>query len=54
MTIAVQPPETDLILPLPAAGEEWDPWTIHTHYFGFTVPAAERAASRSANAASRS
>jgi hypothetical protein len=41
MTIAVQPPETDLILPLPAAGEEWDPWTIHTHYFGFTVPEAE-------------
>lgn len=41
MTIATQPPETDLILPLPADGEEWDPWTIHTHYFGFSVPDAE-------------
>ena len=41
MTSAVQPPETDLIVPLPADGEQWDPWTIHTHYFGFTVPEAE-------------
>ncbi len=41
MTTAIQPPETDLILPLPAAGESWDPWTIHTHYFGFSVPEAE-------------
>lgn len=41
MPIATHPPETDLIVPLPAAGERWDPWTIHTHYFGFTVPEAE-------------
>ena len=41
MPIATQPPETDLIVPLPADGERWDPWTIHTHYFGFTVPEAE-------------
>ena len=41
MTIATHPPETDLIVPLPAAGESWDPWTIHTHYFGFSVPEAE-------------
>jgi len=41
VTSAVQPPETDLIVPLPADGEQWDPWTIHTHYFGFTVPEAE-------------
>jgi hypothetical protein len=41
MTIATHPPETDLIVPLPAAGESWDPWTIHTHYFGFSVPEAD-------------
>jgi hypothetical protein len=41
MTLATHPPETDLIVPLPAAGESWDPWTIHTHYFGFSVPEAE-------------
>jgi hypothetical protein len=41
MPIATHPPETDLIVPLPAAGESWDPWTIHTHYFGFSVPEAE-------------
>jgi hypothetical protein len=41
MSIATHPPETDLIIPLPAAGEIWDPWTIHTHYFGFSVPEAE-------------
>jgi hypothetical protein len=41
VTTEIQPPETDLILPLPAAGETWDPWTIHTHYFGFTIPEAE-------------
>src|SRR5258705_8194181 len=40
MAIATQPPETDLILPLPATGESWDPHTIHTHYFGFSVPEA--------------
>jgi len=36
---AVHPPETDLILPMPD-GEEWDHHTIHTHYFGFSVPEA--------------
>ena len=41
MPIATQPPETDLIIPLPPDGESWDPWTIHTHYFGFSVPEAE-------------
>lgn len=40
MPIPVQPPETDLIVPLPGAGERWDPHTIHTHYFGFSVPEA--------------
>jgi hypothetical protein len=41
MTIATHPPETDLIVPLPGAGESWDPWTIHTHYFGCSVPEAD-------------
>jgi hypothetical protein len=39
MPIETQPPETDLLLPLPG-GERWDPWTIHTHYFGLSVPDA--------------
>jgi hypothetical protein len=39
MSKATHPPETDLILPRPA-GEDWDPHTIHTHYFGLSVPAA--------------
>jgi hypothetical protein len=41
MSLPTQPPESDLIVPLPAEGEEWDPWTIHTHYFGASVPEAE-------------
>lgn len=28
-------------MPLPAEGEAWDPHTIHTHYFGFSIPEAE-------------
>lgn len=40
MAMNLQPPETDLILPLPAEGETWDAHTIHTHYFGFCVPEA--------------
>jgi hypothetical protein len=39
--LATHPPETDLIVPLPAPGESWNPWTIHTHYFGFSVPEAQ-------------
>ena len=38
--IAVHPDETDLLMPLPEPGEQWDPHTIHTHYFGFSVPEA--------------
>jgi hypothetical protein len=41
MSIATHPPESDLILPLPGSGEEWDPHTIHTHYFGLSVPEAQ-------------
>jgi hypothetical protein len=37
---AVHPPESDLILPLPVGDEQWDPHTIHTHYFGFSIPEA--------------
>lgn len=40
MSPTVQPPETDLMFPLPAEGDDWDGHTIHTHYFGFTVPEA--------------
>jgi len=39
MSHDVHPPETDLILPLPE-GEEWDHHTLHTHYFGFSIPEA--------------
>ena len=38
MPLAVHPPETDVLLPRPSAGEAWDPHTIHTHYFGLSVP----------------
>jgi len=40
MSHATHPPETDLLLPLPD-DEPWDHHTIHTHYFGFSVPEAE-------------
>jgi hypothetical protein len=43
VTHNIQPPETDLIVDRPAAGERWDPYTIHTHFFNFAVP--ERALS---------
>ncbi|EXJ63302.1 uncharacterized protein A1O5_11623 [Cladophialophora psammophila CBS 110553] len=34
------PPESDLWLPLPSKEETWHPHTVHTHYFGFSVPEA--------------
>jgi hypothetical protein len=37
MSIGTHPPETDLWVPMPEA-EVWDPHTVHTHYFGFSVP----------------
>jgi hypothetical protein len=40
LSTAVHQPETDLIVPLPN-GERWDPHTIHTHYFGLSVPEAQ-------------
>ena len=39
MPIATHSPETDLLVPLPG-DERWDPYTIHTHYFGLSVPEA--------------
>ncbi|MEW6476408.1 MAG: tyrosine protein kinase [Actinomycetota bacterium] len=41
MPLPTNAPETDLWLPRPSAGETWDPHTIHTHYFGLSVPEAE-------------
>jgi hypothetical protein len=38
MPLNVHPPESDLLLPLPPAGELWDPCLIHTHYFAFCIP----------------
>ncbi|HEX6391253.1 MAG TPA: tyrosine protein kinase [Solirubrobacteraceae bacterium] len=38
MSTTTQPPETDLLVPRPEAGEQWDLHTIHTHYFGFNIP----------------
>src|SRR5581483_10867986 len=41
MSLGTHPASSDLVLPLPAAGEQWDPYTIHTHYFGFSIPEAK-------------
>jgi hypothetical protein len=30
-----------LVVPLPSPGDDWDPHTIHTHYFGIEIPEAE-------------
>lgn len=40
MSLAIALCETDLILPLPEPGEQVHPYTVHTHYFGFTIPEA--------------
>lgn len=41
MALQIHPPESDLFLPrLPAGSENVHPYTVHTHYFGFTVPEA--------------
>jgi hypothetical protein len=41
MSSKTHPPETDLIVPLPGPTDQWDPHTIHTHYFGLAVPEAQ-------------
>jgi hypothetical protein len=40
MVLVQHAPETDLWLRLPDDADRIDPHTIHTHYFGFTVPEA--------------
>ena len=40
MTLQTHSGATDLLMPLPAVDEVWDPHLIHTHYFGFSVPEA--------------
>jgi hypothetical protein len=40
MALRTHPPETDLLVPLPGPQDNWDPHTIHTHYFGLSVPEA--------------
>jgi hypothetical protein len=39
MAFETHPPETDLIGTDPT-GQQWEPHTVHTHYFGFQVPEA--------------
>lgn len=38
MALESIPPETDFHFPRPKPGEAWNPATIHTYYFGFSVP----------------
>ena len=40
MALTVQPGDSDLWLPRPEAGAAVHPYTVHTHYFGFSVPGA--------------
>jgi hypothetical protein len=40
VAFAIHSPETDLIGTDPG-GQEWEPHTVHTHYFGFQVPEAQ-------------
>ncbi|WP_205698868.1 tyrosine protein kinase [Conexibacter sp. SYSU D00693] len=41
MALETHPAASDLWLPLPEDGAAWEPHTIHTHYFGFSIPEAE-------------
>jgi hypothetical protein len=38
--LAVEQSSSDLVLPLPEPGRDVHPYTVHTHYFGFTIPEA--------------
>ena len=40
MALSIQPGDSDLWLPRPEPGTAVHPYTVHTHYFGFTVPEA--------------
>jgi hypothetical protein len=41
MALHEQDPDSDLWLPIPPNPEQIDPHTVHTHYFGFSVPSAQ-------------
>jgi hypothetical protein len=41
MAWATQPGSTDLLLPTAKPGDGTHPYTVHTYYFGFSVPEAE-------------
>ena len=40
VTLAIQPGSTDLLLPTAQPGDGTHPYTVHTYYFGFTIPEA--------------
>jgi hypothetical protein len=40
VSLSIQPAATDLLLPRAEPGQALHPYTVHTHYFGFTVPEA--------------
>ncbi|MFE3000826.1 tyrosine protein kinase [Nocardia sp. NPDC059246] len=40
MSFTIQDPAADLWIPIPENADRIDPHTIHTHYFGFSVPEA--------------
>ena len=40
MAHVIEPGETDLIVPPPDPAANFHPYTVHTHYFGFSVPEA--------------
>jgi hypothetical protein len=41
MSMATQPGSTDLLLPIGEPGDGTHPYTVHTYYFGFTIPEAQ-------------
>jgi hypothetical protein len=40
VSLSIQPASTDLLLPRAEPGATLHPYTVHTHYFGFSVPEA--------------
>lgn len=40
LSLSIHAPDTDLIGITPEADRQWEPHTVHTHYFGFQVPEA--------------
>jgi hypothetical protein len=41
VSLATQPASTDLLLPVGEPGDGTHPYTVHTYYFGFTIPEAQ-------------